>query len=44
MPHIIVPISDTIDLQDLHAILSERIEEVYQIEPLPDRIMRALGF
>lgn len=44
MPHIVIPISDSIDLEDLHAILSNKLEEVYQIEPLPDRIMRTLGF
>lgn len=41
--HIVIPFKDT-DADEMHAILSQMLPEEFQIEPLPDRIMRKLGF
>lgn len=42
-PHIVIPFKD-IDIEEMHQILSNMLPEEFQIEPLPDRIMRKLGF
>lgn len=44
MPHIVIPLSDDIHTDEMHHVLSQMLPEEYQMEPLPDRIMRKLGF
>lgn len=44
MPHIVVPLSTNISPDEMHEILSEKLPEEFQMEPLPDRLMRKLGF
>lgn len=43
MPQIVIPLDDAL-LEEIHNILSERLQEVPQSEPLPNRLMRKLGF
>ena len=43
MPHIVIPLA-TDSLADAHQVLANMIPEEYQVEPLPDRLMRSLGF
>ncbi len=44
MPHIVVPLGDEVNHEDVHEILSTYIDEEYQLEPIYDRIMRKVGF
>ena len=44
MPHIVIPLSDDIGTDEMHEVLSRVLSEKFQTEPLPDRIMRKLGF
>ncbi len=43
MPHIVIPL-DTDLIGEVHQALTQVLHEEPQIEPLPDRIMRRLGF
>ncbi len=43
MPHIVIPL-DTNLTEEVHEALTQVLHEVPQVEPLPDRIMRRLGF
>lgn len=43
MPQIVIPLDDA-PLEEIHNMLSGRIQEVPQPEPLPNRLMRKLGF
>ena len=44
MPHIVVPLSEDAPHDEIRDILTHMIHEEHQIEPLPDRVMRKLGF
>ncbi len=43
MPHIVIPL-DARRREEVHAALAHMLHEEPQIEPLPDRLMRWLGF
>ena len=43
MPHIVVPLDQNV-AEDVHEALSQKLPEEPHQEPLPDRIMRRLGF
>ncbi|OHA83921.1 MAG: hypothetical protein A2937_03205 [Candidatus Yonathbacteria bacterium RIFCSPLOWO2_01_FULL_47_33b] len=43
MPHIVIPLVNA-PIEDIHHILSQMLIEEPQSEPLPDRVMRKLGF
>ena len=43
MPHIVIPL-DTNLTEEVHQALTQMLPEEPQVEPLPDRIMRKLGF
>ncbi len=43
MPHIVIPLDPNLT-EEVHAALSQILPEEPQTEPLPDRIMRRLGF
>ncbi len=43
MPHIVIPL-DTDLTEEVHKALTQVLHEEPQVEPLPDRIMRKLGF
>lgn len=43
MPHIVIPLTDEV-IDDVHEILVSRLHEEHQIEPLPERLMRKIGF
>lgn len=43
MPHIVVPLSES-SIEEVHQALAHMLSEVHQAEPLPDRLMRKLGF
>lgn len=43
MPHIVIPLTNA-PLEEIHHALSQMLDEEPQVEPLPDRIMRKLGF
>ncbi len=43
MPHIVIPLDEK-RREEVHQALTHMLHEVPQVEPLPDRLMRALGF
>lgn len=43
MPQIVIPL-DNAPLEEIHHVLSQKLHEVPQTEPLPSRLMRKLGF
>ncbi len=43
MPHIVVPLDADLT-EEVHLALTQMLHEEPQVEPLPDRIMRRLGF
>lgn len=43
MPHIVVPLSEP-SLQEVHQAMSHMLLEEHQVEPLPERLMRKIGF
>lgn len=43
MPHIVVPLGD-VSIEDIRHVLASMLSEEPQIEPLPERVMRKLGF
>lgn len=43
MPHIVIPLTNA-PLEEVRHTLSQMLDEEPQIEPLPDRVMRKLGF
>lgn len=43
MPHIVIPI-DTKRREEIHRALAHMLHEEHQVEPLPDRVMRVIGF
>ncbi|MBI3634305.1 MAG: hypothetical protein HY228_01655 [Candidatus Yonathbacteria bacterium] len=43
MPHIIIHL-DNAPLEEIHTYLSKMLNEKYQVEPFPHRIMHRLGF
>ncbi len=43
MPHIVIPLDQDL-VEEVHEVLSQMLPEEPQVEPLPDRIMRRLGF
>lgn len=43
MPQIIIPINEYI-VDEVHQSLSHMLHEEHQVEPLPDRLMRKIGF
>lgn len=43
MPHIVIPLTDSV-IDEVHQSLSHMLHEVPQAEPLPERIMRKIGF
>ena len=43
MPHIIIHL-DNAPIEEIHEYLSKMINEEYQVEPFPHRIMHRLGF
>ncbi len=43
MPHIVIPL-DTDLTEEVHKALTQVLHEEPQVEPLPDRIMRRIGF
>ena len=44
MPHIVIPLPEDMHTDELHKVLSQKIAEEFQVEPLPYRLMRTLGF
>ena len=43
MPHIVIPLTEFV-LEDVHEIIGKMVPEEPRVEPLPDRLMRKLGF
>lgn len=43
MPHIVIPLEKS-SYQEVHQAMSHMLHEEYQAEPLPDRLMRKIGF
>lgn len=43
MPHIVIPLSDTV-INEVHQSLAHMLPEEPQTEPLPARLMRRIGF
>ncbi len=43
MPHIVIPLDADLT-EEVHEALTQMLPEEPQVEPLPDRIMRKLGF
>lgn len=43
MPHIVVPLNE-LYLQEVHQAMAHMLPEEHQAEPLPDRLMRKIGF
>ena len=43
MPQIVIPL-DNAPLDEIHQILSKKLEEVPQAEPFASRLMRTFGF
>ncbi len=43
MPHIVIPLSELI-VNEVHRALSRTLPEEPQVEPLPERLMRKIGF
>lgn len=43
MQHIIIPLGET-SVEDVHNVIIQMLPEEPQVEPMPDRLMRKLGF
>ncbi|MFA5997602.1 MAG: hypothetical protein WC791_03915 [Candidatus Paceibacterota bacterium] len=43
MPHIVVPLDEAV-MDEVHQALSHMLHEEPQMEPLPERLMRKIGF
>lgn len=43
MPHIVVPLNELV-IEEVHQALSHMLPEEHQTEPLPERLMRKIGF
>ncbi len=43
MPHIVLSLHGT-DLDEIHQIFAHTLPEEHQVEPLPERLMRKIGF
>ncbi|MBI5401192.1 MAG: hypothetical protein HZB12_03720 [Candidatus Yonathbacteria bacterium] len=43
MPHIVIPL-DELTMQEVHQAMAHMLHEEHQVEPLPDRLMRKIGF
>lgn len=43
MPHIVIPLEESV-IDEVHQSLSHMLPEEHQVEPLPERLMRKIGF
>ena len=43
MPHIVIPLAENV-VDEVHQSLAHMLHEVPQVEPLPERLMRKIGF
>lgn len=43
MPHLVILLSETV-LEEVHQSMSHMLPEIPQVEPLPERLMRIVGF
>ena len=43
MPHIVIPLAEHV-IDEVHQSLAHMLHEVPQMEPLPERLMRKIGF
>lgn len=43
MPHIVIPLAEHV-IDEVHQSLAHMLHEEHQVEPLPERLMRKIGF
>lgn len=43
MPHIVIPLAEHV-IEEVHQFLAHMLHEEPQVEPLPERLMRKIGF